>query len=105
MWHLPGPGIEPVSSALAGRFFTTEPQGSPIILVFTLRIYSLFSLLSPFKNNIQDKSELRKYPIIAATIENLLYKFIYKYLFSTFYGSDTVQGTGDKVKKVHGPRE
>ena len=27
MWDLPGPGIELVSSALAGRFFTTEPPG------------------------------------------------------------------------------
>ena len=26
---LPNPGIEPVSPALAGRFFTTEPSGSP----------------------------------------------------------------------------
>ena len=24
---LPGPGIKPVSPALAGRFFTTEPPG------------------------------------------------------------------------------
>ena len=28
--NLPDPGIEPMSSALAGRFFTTEPQGSCI---------------------------------------------------------------------------
>ena len=28
---LPDPGIEPVSPALAGRFFTTEPPGKPII--------------------------------------------------------------------------
>ena len=26
---LPGPGIEPESPALAGRFFTTEPAGKP----------------------------------------------------------------------------
>jgi len=26
---LPDPGIEPVSPALAGGFFTTEPPGSP----------------------------------------------------------------------------
>ena len=25
MWDLPGPGMEPVSSALAGRFLTTGP--------------------------------------------------------------------------------
>jgi len=28
--ELPDPGIEPVSPALAGRFFTTEPPGTPI---------------------------------------------------------------------------
>ena len=27
MWDIPGSGIEPMSSALAGRFFTTEPPG------------------------------------------------------------------------------
>ena len=27
---LPDPGIEPESFALAGRFFTTEPQGKPV---------------------------------------------------------------------------
>ena len=26
---LPDPGIEPMSPALAGRFFTTEPPGKP----------------------------------------------------------------------------
>ena len=27
--NLPDPGIKPVSPALAGRFFTTEPPGKP----------------------------------------------------------------------------
>ena len=37
MWDLPGSGIEPVSPALAGRFFTTEPPGSPsIIFIITI---------------------------------------------------------------------
>lgn len=27
VWHLPGPGVEPMLPALAGRFFTTEPPG------------------------------------------------------------------------------
>ena len=27
MWNLPGPGIEPVFSALAGGFLATEPPG------------------------------------------------------------------------------
>ena len=29
MWDLPGPGIEPVSPALAGRLPTTAPPGKP----------------------------------------------------------------------------
>ena len=29
VWGLPGPGIEAMSPALAGGFFTTEPQGGP----------------------------------------------------------------------------
>ena len=29
VWDLPGPGIEPMSPAWAGGFFTIEPLGSP----------------------------------------------------------------------------
>ena len=29
MWDLPGPGLEPVSPALVGRFLTTAPPGKP----------------------------------------------------------------------------
>ena len=29
MWDLPGPGLEPVSPALAGTFLTLRHQGSP----------------------------------------------------------------------------
>ena len=29
--NLPDPGIEPASPALAGRFFTTEPPGKPVL--------------------------------------------------------------------------
>ena len=29
MWDQPGPGMEPVSPALAGRFFTSEAPGEP----------------------------------------------------------------------------
>ena len=31
MWHLPRPGLEPVSPALAGRLSTTVPPGKPHI--------------------------------------------------------------------------
>ena len=29
MWDLPGPGLEPVSPALAGKFLTTVPPRNP----------------------------------------------------------------------------
>ena len=29
MWHLPGPGLEPMSPALAGGFLTPVPPGKP----------------------------------------------------------------------------
>ena len=40
-WDLPRPGIEPMSSASAGGFFTTEPPGKPGYEVFqsTLRLW------------------------------------------------------------------
>ena len=31
MWDLPGPGLEPMSSALAGGFLTTAPPGKPSV--------------------------------------------------------------------------
>ena len=34
MWDLPGPGLEPVSTALAGRFSTTAPPGKPYSFYF-----------------------------------------------------------------------
>ena len=30
MWNLPRSGMEPVSPALAGRFFTNKPSGKPL---------------------------------------------------------------------------
>ena len=34
MWDLPELGTEPMSPALAGGFFTTEPSGKPGTAVF-----------------------------------------------------------------------
>ena len=31
--NISDPGIEPMSPALAGRFFTTEPSGKPCLLL------------------------------------------------------------------------
>ena len=34
MWDLPGSGVEPMSPALAGGFFTTEPPGKAGVFFF-----------------------------------------------------------------------
>ena len=39
MWDLPGPGLEPVSPALAGGFFTTAPPGKSPNLCFYAHHY------------------------------------------------------------------
>ena len=38
MWDLPGPGLEPVSPALAGGFLTTAPPGKSGTKFFILEI-------------------------------------------------------------------
>ena len=38
---LPDPGIEPVSSVLAGEFFTPEPPGKPQLHIGTIKLESL----------------------------------------------------------------
>ncbi|KAJ8782454.1 hypothetical protein J1605_010162 [Eschrichtius robustus] len=45
MWDLPGPGLEPVSPALAGGFLTTVPLGkSPEFLFLKIPLYAQFRL-------------------------------------------------------------
>ena len=39
MWDLPGPGIEPVSPALAGGFLTTVPPGNSQAHYFLLILH------------------------------------------------------------------
>ena len=39
MWDLPGPGIEPVSPALAGGFSTTAPPGKPLEYFFKINLF------------------------------------------------------------------
>ena len=46
MCDLPGPGVEPVSPALAGGFLTTEPPAKPLVGGFLLSsLPALFAAL------------------------------------------------------------
>ena len=56
MWDLPGPGLEPVSPALAGGFLTTAPPGKPSLL-FNLLSFAKFSKKKMFFQKEDTKSE------------------------------------------------
>ena len=45
MWVLPGPGVKPTSLALEGGFFTPEPPGKPVTVVFNQDLHALESAL------------------------------------------------------------
>ena len=49
MWDLPGPGLEPMSPALAGGSLTTAPPGKPSTGILSLYSVSfwLFSCVTP----------------------------------------------------------
>ena len=66
MWDLPGPGIEPESLALAGRFFTTEPPGKPHPVPF---------LIDP--SNRPEKQQIMDYPVL----QMMKFKFVKVQLF------------------------
>ena len=48
MWDLPGPGIEPMSPALAGGFFATEPHGRSVIFFFFFLMWTFFKAFLKF---------------------------------------------------------
>ena len=56
MWDLPRSGIEPVSPASAGRFFTTETPGKPSKTLLNIIIRKQFNLEQ------QQKDVKRRYP-------------------------------------------
>ena len=61
MWDLPGPGLEPVSPALAGRFSTTAPPGKPLscfLCAIFIHKYDSIRKLTNLKFNfkLQDSS-------------------------------------------------
>ena len=59
MWDLPGPGLEPVSPALAGRLSTTAPPGKPLPFVYSFLSSLLFrakSLILGFEVCISERA-------------------------------------------------
>ena len=45
MWDLPGPGLEPVSPALAEGFLTTALPGNPLYIYFLIGVKLLYNVV------------------------------------------------------------
>ena len=58
MWDLPGPGLEPVSPALAGGFLTTGHQGSPALSSSWSSVVSFLTSGSLFHLAFSDRTLL-----------------------------------------------
>ena len=60
MLGLPGPGIEPVSPALAGGFLTTAPPGKSLVILFFFQ-----EILAIFIVALEDsqKTNMTPFPI------------------------------------------
>ena len=84
MWDLPGPGLEPVSPALAGGFLTTAPPGkSPAIISSNI---FFFPILSHISFRLSNKVNVRLSGNIPQLLDVLVFfgVFIYFWLHWVF---------------------
>ena len=80
MWDLPRSGIKPVSPALAGGIFTTEPPRKPPSLHNLTFLFQLQNSLSCFGNGaLGDLSlALSSYVFVSLSIYIYIYEFLCK---------------------------
>ena len=69
--HLPNPGIEPRSPALAGGFFTTEPPGKPILYIAVYICQSKFPSSSYVHVPLSEDIKLIRTSLVAQTVKCL----------------------------------
>ena len=58
MWDLPGPGLEPMSPTLAGRFLTTAPPGKSNKLLLTSEIVCATQYVKQMELNVTYRAKL-----------------------------------------------
>ena len=72
MWDLLGPGLEPVSPALAGRFFTIAPPGKSAYAILMVPARTVIRFLSRLMfeapEGQDDGLKLRPFPSTPKTV-------------------------------------
>ena len=76
MWDLPGPGIEPLSPALADGFLTTRPPGKSPVFIFWMK-YSILWLHQFTFSPVVHTCSLFCTPSPTLVISFFIFKFIY----------------------------
>ena len=91
MWDLPGPGLEPVSPALAGEFLTTVPPGKPSLFIMLLKLYQNLALGARLVGTCVPLT----YPIIVGGFcFGFLFHFVFVYFLVIHYFLTPQNGLG-----------
>jgi len=90
-WDLPGPGIEPMSPALADGFFTIEAPGKPLSLTFKFQYSIFYSLNSKLASTYILEAGIYFFPpgcdvMVHASEESNWRYFIFKNFYLLFKG-------------------
>ena len=90
-WDLPGPGLEPVSLALAGRFLTTVPPGKSFFFVYFISSGFFFFLFSLSEIPIIQTMDILYWCCnflsfsLLFSISLLILECFLKFIFQSFY--------------------
>ena len=57
MWDLPGPGLKPVSCALAGGFLTTVPPGKPLFQLLYTPLLNFYVVIKENSGNAMKSTD------------------------------------------------
>ena len=85
MWDLPGPGLEPVSPALAGGFLTTVPPGKPLTAYFYINGWYLLLADDLFCKSFMVSFTTRMFFILTYSNLSIFFFMVYAFLSSLRY--------------------
>ena len=99
MWDLPGPGLEPVSPALAGGFLTTVPPGKSPFKNRLIKLDIKFEPTKSFKITRMLVFEGCKTPFREMRIKTTI-RYYFKHTRMTIFKARKITSVGEHVEKL-----